>query len=210
MGARRQQPAPAAPVQAPPARTPDPALLQPLESPYRSDQCGALLQTLLTAVDWQHDYLAYGRRFDVPRVQAWYADAGVHYRYANNLLRHQPWIDPVLAIRRDIEAIAGHPFNAVLLTYYRDGDDHVTWHADDEPELGDAPVIASLSLGTTRRLDYRPKAGGASRHVALHNGDLLLMQPSFQRNWLHRVPAEPAVRARRVNLTFRHVHLTRT
>lgn len=175
---------------------------------YPPEHCRALLQRLLDEVDWQHDYFAFGRRFDVPRLQAWYADPGVNYRYSNNLLEHKDWIAPLLDIKGDIERSTGYDFNSVLVTYYRDGGDHVTLHADDEPELGGAPVIASLSLGATRVLEYRPKAGGDMQTMTLSDGELLVMEPVFQRDWLHGVPLEPAVTAARINLTYRKVYPT--
>lgn len=190
----------------PPTAAPRAELLTPLGRLYDPVQCRALLATLVREVDWQTDYRVFGRRFEVPRLQAWYADPGVHYRYSNNLLERKDWIAPLEVLRDDVERISGHGFNAVLVTYYRDGDDHVTWHADDEPELGEAPVIASLSLGATRRFEFQPKRGGASDGVTLHDGELLLMQPAFQHHWLHRVAPQPAVAGRRINLTFRHVH----
>lgn len=187
----------------------DPRLLSDLGRLYSPEQSRLLLERLQRQVDWQYDYHAFGRRFDVPRLQAWYADPGAHYRYANNLLRHQDWIALLLGIRQDVERRTGQSFNAVLVTYYRDGRDHVTWHADDEPELGDEPLIASLSLGATRHLQYRPKVGGATEELALHDGELLLMQPDFQRDWLHCVPLEAEVNMPRINLTFRQVQMTR-
>lgn len=190
-------------------QAPDPSLLRLMQRPYSPDQCHTLLHTLIREVEWQYEYLAFGRRFDVPRVQAWYADPGVHYRYSNNLLQHSAWVPPLLSIKADIEQITGHDFNSVLVTYYRNGKDHVTFHADDEPELGDAPVIASLSLGTTRNFRYRPKAGTKIRSMPLHDGDLLVMQADFQRDWLHCVPMEPDVTEPRINLTFRRVYMKR-
>ncbi len=185
-------------------------LLLKLPDPYQVDRCRQLLQHLIQVIDWQHDYLAFGRRFAVPRVQAWYADTGVHYRYSNNMLRHRSWIPGLLSIKADVERLAGQRFNSVLVTHYRDGRDHVTWHADDEPELGDAPVIASLSLGASRIFQYRPKHGNdENQSMPLHDGQLLLMKPDFQRNWLHAVPAQPEVKTPRLNLTFRQVHQTR-
>lgn len=177
---------------------------------YPAKQCVTLLDNLINLIDWQHEYHAFGRRFDVPRLQAWYADPGAHYRYADNMLQHRDWIQPLLVIKQDVEAKTGHDFNSVLVTYYRHGGDHVTLHADDEAELGDAPVIASLSLGATREFHYRRKQGGEMRRMTLHDGELLLMHPEFQRDWVHGVPAEPDVTTPRINLTFRKVYLSRT
>jgi len=172
---------------------------------YQPAQAQALLQALIHEVEWQQDFVAFGRRFDVPRLQAWYADAGVHYRYSDNKLESHVWTALLLSIKEDVENQAGHGFNSVLLTYYRDGQDHVNWHADDEPELGDAPVIASLSLGATREFQYRHKQGEERGSLQLQDGELLVMQPQFQQQWEHRVPTQPQISEPRINLTFRQV-----
>jgi alkylated DNA repair dioxygenase AlkB len=169
-------------------------------------QADHLLDQLVHDVDWHADYYeAFGRRFEIPRLQAWFADTGIQYSYSNNLLPVQQWPHSLLALKQTVEATVGHRFNAVLVTYYRHGDDHVTWHADDERELGDQPVIASLSLGATRQFCYRNKATGESHSLALENGDLVLMLPEFQHHWQHCVPVEAEVREPRINLTFRNV-----
>lgn len=180
-------------------------LLMPLGRLMDTDQRKAVLQGLIDTVDWQREYVAFGRHFDVPRLQAWYADEGVHYRHADNLLPSHAWLPGLLDLKHLVEVRTGQSFNAVLVTYYRDGYDHLTWHADDEAELGDAPVIASLSLGATRQFQYRPKQGGEDRSLPLHDGELMLMRPEFQWHWQHAVPVEPEVLAPRINLTFRQV-----
>ena len=172
---------------------------------YPPPQAQALLQALIREIDWQQDFVAFGRRFDVPRLQAWYADAGVHYRYSDNKLASHPWTQRLLCIKQDVEKQSGHVFNSVLLTYYRDGQDHVNWHADDEPELGDAPVIASLSLGARREFQYRHNQREAHGSLPLQDGELLVMQPQFQQQWQHRVPQQAEISEPRINLTFRLV-----
>ena len=132
-------------------------LLHSLGRVYSPQASQALLERLINEVDWQYEYVAFGRRFDVPRLQAWYADPGVYYRYSDNLLESHAWIPLLTSLQQTVEQLSGHQFNSVLATYYRDGNDHVTWHADDEPELGDKPVIASLSFGAARQFQYRQK-----------------------------------------------------
>ena len=172
---------------------------------YSPQQAQQLLSRLIEEIAWQQDFIAFGRRFDVPRLQAWYADAGVHYRYSDNKLQSHPWTDRLLAIKQEVETLTGHGFNSVLLTYYRNGHDHVNWHADDEPELGEAPVIASLSLGASREFQYRHKQRDEHGSLQLQDGELLVMQPQFQHEWEHRVPAQAEIKAPRINLTFRLV-----
>jgi alkylated DNA repair dioxygenase AlkB len=172
---------------------------------YTPQQTKTLLNSLSRDINWQTNFVAFGRRFDIPRLQAWYADDGVHYRYSDNKLHSNSWTDELLAIKQIVEDRSGYGFNSVLLTYYRDGDDHVPWHADDEQELGDAPVIASLSLGARRVFHYRHKQKAASGSIQLHDGELIVMQPAFQEYWEHSVQPEPGVVVPRINLTFRLV-----
>jgi len=172
---------------------------------YSPEYSQILLDRLISEVSWQNEFVAFGRHFDVPRMQAWYADEGIHYRYSDNMLQSHIWIEPLLLIKNNIEEMSGHTFNSVLVTYYRNGHDHVSWHADDEPELGDVPVIASLSLGASRKFQYRHNQSDESGSMQLHNGELLIMQPDFQHQWEHCVPYEFDVLAPRINLTFRKV-----
>ncbi|WP_455220761.1 alpha-ketoglutarate-dependent dioxygenase AlkB family protein [Kaarinaea lacus] len=173
---------------------------------YSAEKCMSLLEELTASINWHEDYcIVHGRKFYIPRLQAWYADEGIQYSYSNNLLKTHSWQKSLLAIKRDIEQQTAQLFNSVLVTYYRDGNDHVGWHADDEEELGTDPVIASLSLGASRTFQYRHKREDLTGSISLTNGDLLLMHPDFQVNWEHRAPSEPAVNAPRINLTFRKV-----
>lgn len=160
------------------------------------------------AVAWQDHYDARGRRVALPRAQAWFADRDVASRYSRNLLTRHDWTPGLSALKTSIEAVTGKGFNALLLTCYRDGHDHVDLHADDDDELGPRPWIASLSLGASRRFGFRRRDGADAAELPLHSGDLLLMPPRFQRDWLHGVPVAPDVRAARINLTFRRVCAT--
>lgn len=173
---------------------------------YDAAQAWALMQALREEMHWHADsYEAFGRRFELPRLQAWVSGEGIQYRYVDNLLPVQPWNARLLQVKEDIETAVDRRFNAVLLTYYRNGNDSVGWHADDEHELGEAPVIASLSLGASRRFSYRSTHSGEEHELILGNGDLLLMQAGFQENFEHRVPPEADVEGPRINLTYRRV-----
>lgn len=182
-------------------------LLRFQQLPVPTAICDHLYEHLRSAINWQEDYFeTFNRRFSIPRLQAWYADHGLQYRYANNLMKTQAWIDPLLQLRQLVSNATGIEFNALLATCYRNGDDHVTWHSDDERELGSAPVIASLSLGATRRFEFRHKEMKLSSEVLLKHGDFLVMEPAFQHYWEHQVPPEPGVKECRINLTFRRVY----
>ena len=89
---------------------------------------------------------------------------------------------------------------------YANGQDSMGWHSDDEAELGEQPVIASLSLGATR--DFALRERGATRQhskIALSHGSLLIMHAGMQQHWQHSVPKRQGVMTPRINLTFRHI-----
>ena len=100
-------------------------------------------------------------------------------------------------------------FNSVLVNCYRDGNDYVGWHADDEPELGDRPLIASISFGATRPFEFRHKKTAAHERIVLGQGDLLIMQPDFQRDWLHRVPVDEKHKAKPYQYDFSESRLVK-
>ncbi|MEM0911856.1 MAG: alpha-ketoglutarate-dependent dioxygenase AlkB [Pseudomonadota bacterium] len=177
-----------------------------LTSPISILDADNLFTHLLNQTPWQEDAIeVYGRKFRIPRLQAWYANEGVNYRYSNNLIKTLPWTPQLLALKKQIEDSTGCRFNAVLLTLYRDGQDCVEWHADNERELGEDPWIASLSLGTKRIFQYRSNDNGHLEQCELVHGSLLLMSPEFQHYYQHQVPSQPEINAPRINLTFRYV-----
>ena len=125
-----------------------------------------------------------------------------------NFLTQPIWTPPLLTIKAKIEAISLVNFNAVLLNLYRDGNDSIGWHSDDERELADGSVIASLSLGETRRFIFRNRDDHTQKiERQLNHGDLLMMRDNTQKFWQHQVPKTTKTIAnqipKRINLTFR-------
>ena len=172
---------------------------------FAPDEALALFDALRAEIRWErHRVRIRGREVDCPRLSGWEGDAT--YAYSGITLRPAPWTPRVAAVRRRIEAATGEAFNSVLANLYRDGSDRLGWHADDEPELGPAPVIASASFGAPRRFLLRPKrGGGASVPIVLEPGSLLVMRGPTQRHWLHSVPPTRRPVGPRINLTFRRI-----
>ena len=169
---------------------------------------GALLDELIRSSGWQQPTLTlYGRRHPVPRLTSWMGDPGCSYRYSGIEHRPQPFSGVADRLRLELnEALGGPLFNSLLLNLYRHGHDRMGWHADDEPELDAAAPIASLSLGASRDLRFRPRPGTSSQSpltVSLEDGDLLLMEPPSQRHWQHALPSRTRVLRQRLNLTYR-------
>ena len=102
--------------------------------------------------------------------------------------------------------VGAAPLNSVLVNLYRDGNDGVAWHADDEPELGREPLIVSVSLGASRAFQLRRRDDpSVRRELDLHHGDVVVMHGLTQALWLHQVPKTSRHVGQRVNLTFRSI-----
>lgn len=174
---------------------------------FDAAEASGLFGQLRRDIDWQQeDVLIFGQRCRVPRLVAWHGDPGASYTYSGTLHVPQPWTPALDLVRARIDLLTGCTFNAVLLNLYRDGRDGMGWHADDEPELGREPVIASVSLGAARRFCLRHRKHRDLRlDVLLGDGSLLLMAGTTQHHWLHALPKTAALVGPRINLTFRSI-----
>ena len=167
------------------------------------------LKDLIDETSWQQDTLwIAGREINVPRLQCWVGDRGSNYGYSGIRLEPKPWTDSILTIKERVESLTNEQFNSVLLNYYRDGQDSVSWHADDEKELGQYPIIASVSFGAHRKFQLRPKAKDDKRRfqMELRHGSVLLMSNTLQNKWLHQLPKVSGLEESRINLTFRKIY----
>ena len=169
-----------------------------------SDQ---LLSELYGSIRWQQEFIQiYSKSIPIPRLTAWHGDEGTQYTYSNITMTPQPWTLPLLEIKRKIEPLSGIQFNSVLLNLYRDGQDSVAWHSDDEPELGINPVIGSVSFGGSRRFVLKHRHNTQLKQdIELTHGDFLLMKGTTQHFWRHQIPKTKKPVDPRINLTFRAI-----
>jgi len=155
---------------------------------------------------WQEETIKiFGRICNVPRLVCWYGDADAYYRYSGTDHVPHPWDPALLQLKIRIENATAARFNSVLGNLYRDEKDSMGWHSDDEKELMPDAVIASLSLGETRRFSLRHKVNNTKLHLDLPSGSLVVMKGSLQANWKHSVRKETHPCKPRINLTFRQV-----
>ena len=175
---------------------------------YNTHDGQALFDILMAQTPWRCERVTvWGRQHWQPRLTAWCGDAGLRYAYSGSALDTGPWTPTLLQIREAIETASGHAFNSVLINLYRDGQDSMGWHSDNEPALGVRPVIASLTLGATRRFRFKTKQRNAypPMTISLAAGSLLVMAGDTQTNWLHAIDKDRSPVGARINLTFRHI-----
>ncbi len=166
-----------------------------------------LFDRLHEELDWEHrEIRMFGRRVAQPRLTAWYGDPGVGYSYSGTRWAADGWHELLESLRDRLESKTRVRFNSVLCNLYRNGDDAMGWHADNERELGPQPVIASISLGQVRRFSLRPRDRHRSPlHLEPGHGSLLIMSGDLQQHWLHSLPRSRRPMNPRINLTYRQV-----
>ncbi len=181
-----------------------------------SAQSKELQKTLLSEVPWEQLPIhIFGKSILQPRLQYWMSDPDIRYRYSGLDLIPNTWHPNINALRLQLQDHLDKPFNSVLLNYYRNGQDYMGWHSDDEVCLGKSPCIASISLGAERTFAIKanPKNTLANQHrnmpikheINLQDGSLLIMRDQFQQQYLHALPKRSRTTRPRWNLTFRHI-----
>lgn len=171
---------------------------------FTAEVADKYFRSLMMNIDWkQEGMMMYGKPVLFPRLMAWYGDAGSSYAFSGRRYEPAAWTKELQEIREQVAGPAGLVFNSVLLNLYRNGNDSMGWHADDEPELGQDPVIASLNFGATRRFMFRHRQAGLRYELNLTHGSLLIMRGSLQHHWQHQVPKTAKPMGERINLTFR-------
>jgi alkylated DNA repair dioxygenase AlkB len=168
----------------------------------------SIMRHLIDEIPWRaENIIVWGKLVPQPRLIAWYGDGGKNYTYSGIHLQPLSWTETLIEIKERVEVATRTDFNSVLLNYYRDHRDSMGLHSDDEPELGERPILASLSLGEERTFILKHKSEKALKPVRLKlaSGSLLLMKGETQRYWKHGIDKERRPCGPRVNLTFRRI-----
>jgi alkylated DNA repair dioxygenase AlkB len=161
---------------------------------------------LLDQTIWRQESVRiYGKQYQQPRLVSLYGDPGKKYDYSGISLHPLPWTDLLREIKRRVEDCTDARFNAVFLNLYRDHNDSMGFHSDDEKELGKNPTIASVTFGATRvfKLKHKFRKDLSPANIPLEAGTVLLMKGSTQHFWKHGIDKQKAPCGPRVNLTFR-------
>ena len=171
------------------------------------DQADFLFEHLINNVPWNQEEINFmGNIHPVPRLTYWYSKENKEYVYSGIKVLPVPYTKVIQRLSDRVEEKSGYEFNSVLLNQYRDGNDKVAWHADDEKSLGDIINIASVSVGAERDFQFKSKHNSEEKkEIELTHGSLLVMHDPLQKNWLHQIPVRKKVNKPRINLTFRYI-----
>lgn len=167
-----------------------------------------LFKTLIDKIHWQQETIKYfGKIIPLPRLTSWYGHANKTYTYSGIEMKPNDWISELIIIKKRIEEIAKIDFTNVLLNMYRNGNDSVSWHSDNEPELGTNPCIGSVSFGASRIFQLKHILEPSNKKsIKLQDGSFLLMKGETQHYWQHQIPKTSKNISSRINLTFRVIN----
>ena len=176
------------------------------------DYPSPLFYNLLTELPWQEDIVTlFGKTHVTTRQIVWMGDSDIDYQYSGHTRQTIPWTDTVFHVKQHVEQqllILGIDvnFNSCLLNYYPSGEDGMGYHADNERELGEQPVIASLSLGAMRKFVFKHKKTQDKVELYLESGQLIVMHGDTQSFWKHSITKTKKVATGRISLTFRQIY----
>ena len=175
---------------------------------FNKEKADLLFQKLVNEIRWQQQNIKlFGKEIAQPRLTAFYAEKGISYTYSGLQLNPTDFSSELWELKQKTEALSGFIFNTCLANLYRDGNDSMGWHADDEKVLGKNPVIASISLGGIRRFQLKHKTNkNLKENIDLNHGSLLIMKGSMQHFWKHQLPKTKKEALPRINLTFRKIN----
>ena len=170
------------------------------------EECAYYFATFFNANFWEQDELVmFGKRIITARKVAWFGDLKYQYSYSSTIKKALEWTPELLALKNLIELKTGEKFNSCLLNLYHNGNEGMGWHQDNEKELGENPVIASLSLGAERKFSFKHIITKQKVDIILQSGSLILMKGETQEKWLHSLPKTTKIKTPRINLTFRNI-----
>lgn len=159
---------------------------------------------------WRQDNIKmFGKAVKIPRLQAWYGDPESAYTYSGLTMDPKRWTPELFRLKHRCESQCQTRFNSVLANLYRNERDSMGAHADNEPELGKQPIIASVSLGQVRELIFKHIHTGKKVTLPLASGSLLIMAGETQQFWQHAINKRRTPLGERINLTFRMIHPTK-
>jgi alkylated DNA repair dioxygenase AlkB len=172
---------------------------------FSKQESDSYFKTIEAETNWQHDDITvFGKTYKQPRLTALFGESNQAYGYSNIVMYPEAFTPTLKMIKAQIETIANHKFNTLLINLYRDGSDSNGWHADNEKELGINPIIASVSFGEARPFHFKHRVLKDQRHkIILEHGSLLILKGEMQHHWLHQIAKTKKEIKPRINLTFR-------
>ena len=172
------------------------------------EKSDVLYKKLHSDIPWQkYKIKIFGKTYNQPRLTSFHSIGNKNYDYSQIGIKNNLMTKDLKYLLNQIHEKTDYRFNSVLLNLYRDGMDSNGWHSDNEPELGNDPKIASITLGGERFFHIKHKKIKDLRYkILLKHGSLLLMGKKSQTEWVHQIPKTKKKIKPRINLTYRYIY----
>ena len=166
-----------------------------------------IMNSLLNEIHLEQNKVkVFGREFNEPRLTAIFGDpsiCSIPYKYSNSTRILKPFTKTLEILRQSVKEKTGIDFDFVLVNFYRDGNDKIGWHSDNESMMNTDNII-SITFGTPRKFQIREtKTRKKVWENAMNSGSILWMKKGSQDLFQHQIPKESKITESRLNLTFR-------
>jgi len=96
--------------------------------------------------------------------------------------------------------------NSSLINFYRNGNDYIKYHADDELVFGSNPTVSMLTFGCERTLKFKRNKKSESelnKSFKVKSGSLFIMAGAVQKYYKHGIEKDKEISDMRYSITFR-------
>jgi DNA oxidative demethylase len=190
------------------------------------EEANDLFQFLETNVKYNSDkqsmVMIFGKKHKIPRKQVGYGKKGTSYNFSGTKVMSRSWASDIVGKRlkkvcNKVNKELKTEFNFVLVNRYKDGNDCIGYHSDDEKELVKETSIVGLSLGCVREIKFIPKKSFEldvqyenfhyPTGTYLEHGSLFSMNYPTNEYWKHGIPRDTYAYEPRISLTFRQLDM---
>lgn len=161
----------------------------------------------------KHKVMIFGSLVEIPRLQLCY---GKSYNFSGTTSNAIDQGEMPIVIQNLLQIINNHYmltkqtnkpiYNMCLVNFYRNGDEYIGYHSDDEKQIKNNTPIYSITLGATRKFKLKSKKEDDNLFdldLEPVSGSLLIMDGDCQKTHKHSVPKQKNINDMRINLTFR-------
>jgi alkylated DNA repair dioxygenase AlkB len=172
---------------------------------FNKEKADLYFEKLKESLEWRQEPIRlFGKVVMQPRLTALYGDPDRSYGYSGITMYPVDWTLELKEMKDALFEFSGIEFTHVLCNFYRNGQDSMGWHRDNEAVLGKNPSIASVTFGATRNFQIRHYESKSHKiEIPLTHGSLLMMTGESQHHWEHQIAKSKKIISPRINLTFR-------
>lgn len=191
------------------------------------ETANTLFNSLAQGLQFETRYMNFsGTEILIPRKTAYFGEKDYSYSgITHKALKFPDVLNSILKLVKENSFVTNtvsvknlDKLNSCLINCYENENDSVSYHSDNEKELGPDfeknILVVSLSLGETRNFSIRTKethqkaigkenTDNFKMDVELKHGSLAVMYGDFQHKYEHAILKEKTRREVRINLTFR-------